>query len=372
MRLTSTLALIGLPVALATSCVGWTPLPKAGVPLRTEPTSEWPSSLLFSSAEPAPVAINSIEVPPREPEANVAEASAPESASPTNSRRLPSAQLRSRQVLDGVVLTSTGKHYGRVQDVLLEPESGAVVGVLVARTLSDNDPVQTVLQLKALSFSSEGSEPPVIALREAQTESSLNSLDYSDLVESYGLTDIGGDIVDVAALESDPSGAIILKIRDESNLLHRVLIEPGVLVMHFADDWKAGGSVRVNGVLTRDKVGKLLVANSVTRNGEVLQLRDEAGSVLWDELAIPFQSARGLKDHAIVTSDGTEHAVTNWLLNRKLGRVSHLCLNVRGKARILKWDAVQRDGSTWSVTLDQASLAKLPLFARKNDLDESR
>jgi len=131
-------------------------------------------------------------------------------------------------------------------------------------------------------------------------------------------------------------------------------------VRGYGGGWKPGGMVRVEGVLTRDSVGGLLVASSVTRNGEVLDLRDSKGHIRWDELTQPFRSARSLSEVSIATSDGSSHPVVSWILNVELGGISYLCLDVDGTLRALPWTAVERSGDAWQVSYDRRGLPDLP------------
>ena len=353
MRLSPTPTLIGFSVALSASCAGWSPLPDAGVPLRTgEASVNWTGTGDPADPEPAAAATTA------EASAVTAKEPAPKAAAP----RL----FEDAAILDATVTDLESASYGRVQDLLLDPSTGTIAGVLVARNVSAKTSTKAVLHFRSLRWSSDDANALAISFRNSPKESLLSSADYADLLESYGLTQVSGDIVEKARVATSASKSLILKVRDEGNLLHRVLIEPANLVTSYADGWKRGRMIQVKGVMTRDSVGKLLVASSVTQNGEVLSLRNSKGEILWDDLVQPFRSARGLNGLSIQTVDGTSHPITGWIINVQLARVSYLVLDVDGTPRALPWTAVERTGETWKVSYGRQGLPDLPELVRRD------
>ena len=353
MRLSLPPTLIGFSVALSASCTVWSPLPDAGVPLRTgELSVDWTGQV--DSAEPDP-----------DVQAAAAEASSGTTTEPAPVEIAPRL-FGDEAILDATVTDTESASYGRVQDLLLDPNTGAIVGVLVARTVSTDTSTKAVLHFRSLRWSSDDANALAIAFRNSPKESFLSSAYYSDLLESYGLAEASGDIVEKSWVEARATKSLILKVRDDGNLLHRVLIEPANLVTNYADGWKRGRMIQVKGVLTRDSVGKLLVASSVTQNGEVLNLRSSKGEILWDDLVKPFRSARGLSELSIQTYDGTSHPIVGWIANVQLAGISYLCLDVDGTVRALPWTAVERSGNTWKVSYDRQGLPDLPEVARRD------
>jgi len=352
MRLSPTLFFLGFPVALAASCAGWSPLPDAGVPLRTgEAFEDWTGKVDTAEPEPATVA-------PAEASAGAATEPAPAPITP----RL----IGDDEILDATVTDTESDSYGRVQDLLLDPNTGAIVGVLVARRVSPETSTKAVLHFRSLRWASNDANELAIAFRNSPKESFLSSADYSDLLESYGLAEVSGEILEKSWVEDSAARSLILKVRDDGNLLHRVLIEPANLVTSYAGGWKRGRMIQVKGVLTRDSIGKLLVASSVTQNGEVLALRSSNGAILWDDLVHKFQSARGMSELSVQTFDGTSHPIVGWIVNVRLAGVSYICLDIDGTVRALPWTAVERSGSSWKVTFDRQGLPDLPEVVRRD------
>jgi hypothetical protein len=155
--------------------------------------------------------------------------------------------------------------------------------------------------------------------------------------------------------------AAILKVHDPENLLHRVLLEPASLIGDPLARIVPGQSVEVEGALTRDDAGKLLIASVLVRDEETLALRDSAGAIRVDALAEPYQSALRLTDLTLITTDGDVFGITGWILDRARGTAVHVCVDVDGTERAVAWEDLERStDSTWPTVHDSAELANLP------------
>jgi hypothetical protein len=246
--------------------------------------------------------------------------------------------VRGTALLDAPVEDQEGRCVGRLLDVLVEPGSGRVVAVLLeleptplsGRSASegawlcllDPDRLLCTLEDGALRLALFGpvAAPPVVA---------------------GGGQEEARAVGQVTEIVLGSSGELIVKLRDESNLVHRLLVEPACLVRGELDRIAAAGPVEARGVLTRDSSGKLLVASTVGNPGaEPLALRGPGGGLLWRGLARGLRSGRSVLQSGVIASDGVRFDVGDWLLDSGSLAASHVLLRAGAAERVLPWAAL--------------------------------
>ena len=157
----------------------------------------------------------------------------------------------------------------------------------------------------------------------------------------------------------------MIKVHDDNNLVHRVLVEAGLLVLRAGAELgiELETRVAVQGVETRDANGKLLVASSFGTPEASIALRDDAGALLWDELRGDLRSTRELEGVGTLTTlDGAPLGVSSLVLDGELDDVVFLA-DVAGTERLLPVSQVVRSPEgEWGVLFEAEGLAQLAPF----------
>lgn len=269
----------------------------------------------------------------------VAPQEAPAPAGPAPDPALPAPRfVRGAALLDAPVEDEEGRCAGRLLDVLVEPGSGRVVAVLLELepTPLSGRPASEGAWLRLLD-----PDRLLCSLADGALRLSLFGPVAAPPVAAGGGQEearVAGQVTEVLP---GTSGELIVKLRDESNLVHRVLVEPACLVRDELNRIAAAGPVEAHGVLTRDSSGKLLVASTVGNPGaEPLTLRGPGGGLLWRGLARGLRSGRGVLQSGVTASDGVRFDVRDWLLDSGNLAASHVLLRVGGDERVLPWAAL--------------------------------
>ncbi len=244
--------------------------------------------------------------------------------------------LESERILGAPVHDRENKPIGKIEDVLLDEASGRAVAILALFTAPEQaDEPPEVRDYASLEVTGQG------LLRFAGPAASPVA-SYSELFDGQEVASVQGEIQETEALGSGLARALVLKVRDEENLLHRVLVEVSQLVLRKLPDLKVGEAVRFEGVETRDEKGKLWIASALAQKELALQLRDPSGRILWTNL---LQSARALLSLPVLTVDGATVPIRGWVLDRKSGAVSHLRLEIELEEHALPWSEVEREAN---------------------------
>lgn len=301
----------------------------------------------------------SFEAPPRvaapvESASAISEAAAPEDVQPQPEP----ARLQAGESLLGVAVEDAdGLWVGTIEDVLFEPSTGKIFGLVASIALPEGRTLTRILEYASVAWTSEG---PVFALGCPRSELARSD-DHAGVFYGQGSSVVAGEITDIESLHARATRAVILKIRDQGNILHRVLVEPAELVARTFAPLNLGQNVQAEGVLTRDSTGKLLVASVLAQDGKRLSLRDSSGAIAWETLLRDLPSAREVDDRIIRSKDGSSLNVRGLVLDRVLGAIVSVHVVVEGVERVLPWAEVERGaGGVWTVALDQASLSALP------------
>ena len=290
---------------------------------------------------------------------------------PTSSHDQPTARPRIRRRLvrgdriNGVpIIESAGDFAGTVSDVLLDPTTGDVIGVVATAfgdttQLGDAGSSARVFGFDALQWAL-GEIGTSLAVAGPKTKHAAHESGTAELFGSHDSSSVRGVVTDVRPSVGLSSSAI-LTLRDDENRLHRVLIEAADFLTRTMHGLDVGEALAVEGILTRDADGKLWIASTVSRDAQTIRLRDESGSVLWHELTAQFSSNRNVP--AIIrSSDGVAIPVHGWMLDVDAGATAWICLVVNGALRILPWDDVARGPGEWTSAHDAARLGTLRRF----------
>lgn len=236
--------------------------------------------------------------------------------------------------LGAPVRTPDGVDDWVVEELLLQRRTGELAGVVLVHDDEQGAPVRTVVEPDALTWSED--EPLTAELR---GEGPLPP-DRSDLFEGLGRTFLSGRITQVQELPDRVPRAAVIKVHDDENLLHRVLVEPASLAEGVNLTLAVGKTIGVRGVLTRDATGKLLIADSLTQNQVPVELRDPTGALAWDTLTRPYERASELVGDTITTDEGIELEVVDWSLDPTRSRVDELQVRIEAWVYALPWSAL--------------------------------
>jgi len=243
-------------------------------------------------------------------------------------------------------LRATNSAGETVGDVLIDRVTGRIAAVLV----HDGAGITRSLPLAAVHWTSAGADlPPPPRGGRSRAWS-----DLPNLFHGQEPSRAEGTITEIGVDEGD---AIIVKVHDASNLIHRVLVEPANLVLPCLPRPELRQDLAVEGVLTRDDKGKLLIACSLQQGDALLSLRDSSGQLEWQQLSERFQSARELAGRIARTADGEQFPVRDWVLDRAQGRVTCLCVEVDGVVRAVPWDGFANEGAgPWQLPFSRHAL----------------
>ncbi len=295
---------------------------------------------------------------------------APQSISPGGSNVAPGSAwppfLRSEALLGIEVTDPDGVSVGAVSDLLLDPDSGNVVGVAAILHQPDGVERPIVAAYGALTWAARGNSTTTLIL----TFTPDHLVQRASLFAGQDLTKVAGEVTAIEFLDDEAGHAIVLKLHDQENLLHRVLLEPALLIRQLLPAVEVGQLLTAEGVLTRDASGKLLVASALSRGGETLNLRDPSGELRWSALTERSIPGDSLKGRTIITADGSTLEIRGWLLDRASGAAAFVRLDVDGVERALPWAELLRDGATgaWAVRAERSALVDLPAIARDGQL----
>ncbi len=241
-----------------------------------------------------------------------------------------------------------GERVGTVADVRVDLASGAIVGVEIAAP----DAAPLLVPFDAFDWSRSDLGAGEVALRHAFAEVPGSAPDVAWYAERERarLTGVVEEPTNGTADDDAAKDALMVRLRDADNLVHRVLLRPAFLSPRLANGFATGTELRVEGVQARDETGKLLVAASATWNGSTLRLRGADGAVLWDELDAGYADADAWMERGLARADGGEHEVIGWRFDREDGRVVGVTISFDHAPLVVPWDEIawSDDRGTWT------------------------
>lgn len=250
--------------------------------------------------------------------------------------------------IGGEVVDAEDEPLGTVLDVLLEPVTGRIVGLSVA-TEEDE---RLVVDHDSLDAERTDTRDGRIVLACTESELPGRGADRERFAHAERVR-VSGEVTQLETRRGGAGEALFVRLRDEKNLLHRVLVQPAFLLAASTAGLRVGVEASAEGVLTRDETAKLLVANRVEWGGSELRLRDDSGAVAWSELAVPFRSGAALARRTIEFADGSESTSDGWWFDRERGAIEFLRVEVDGELRAVPWSRLtwRPEGDSWSTDL---------------------
>ena len=271
--------------------------------------------------------------------------------------------VRGDRVPGAPIEDASGNFAGTVRDLLVDPMTGDVIGVVAARFGDDSAKGGRVFDFEKLRWALADIGTSVSV--DGAADNVATSEEIRTLFATGERATVEGVVTELRALDSDPSGAI-LTLRDAENRFHRILLGAADLLSRTLLGLSSGEKVVVEGMLTRDKGGKLWVASALTCGPQTVRLRDDAGDLLWSDLTARFTSTRNVP-RSLRSADGVEVPVHGWMLDVDAGSTAWLCVVVDGTLRLLSWDDVEREAAGWTTehSMDRLeSLRRLPVGPR--------
>jgi hypothetical protein len=196
---------------------------------------------------------------------------------------------------------------GIVEDLLLEPGDGTVLGIAVVQAGG-----RFVLDASLAHWAVEPTGCRLLV--DPAGAPAPRGLDAAALFDAEPPQRVSGGLREIELVGAGAGRAAILTVHDDANLLHRVLVGAPHLVALRLPGLAVGAQVELEGVLTRDETGKLWIASRVSAGGDTILLRDEVGSLLWDLLASELQAASSLTGGSILSEERAALEVVGWSL----------------------------------------------------------
>jgi PRC-barrel domain protein len=272
--------------------------------------------------------------------------------------------LRSTDLFGASVVDADEARLGELTDLLVEPATGRLVGVVIEMAAEPGDSEPRLFGYDFASWGADESGAPrlTIAASRAELAAELETdAGYAGLFDGQDALRVTGEVRTIEPAEGAGSGAVIVKLHDEENLLHRVLLEPAYLVIGPDAPLVEGGTLSAAGVVTRDTTGKLLVAKSMQLGDGDIELRDETGAVRWDALRERFRSTRALAEQQLVAADDTELKSTTLFVDWDRGVIEFVGLDVDGIEHAMPWSTVDRTSEVARAAYEVAELVMLPV-----------
>ena len=242
-------------------------------------------------------------------------------------------------LLDHAVTRPDDEAPGRVSDLWVDADSGAVVGLQV---IFGQETVWVGPRVLAWEPAQDASG---FALRLPARPTVLGAEALHDLFGGHELTQIEGRVTELTYDPELPEGGLTLKLHDAENLLHRVHVAPAAAVRRSLPGLVQGSTLTVEGAITRDGRGKLCVASRLVQGGKNLPLRGAEGELLLPQiLGEGLVSARSLvAPDDVDASQGEAWRATGWMLLRKAMRIESVVEESKAGRRFIPW-AERRPG----------------------------
>lgn len=245
--------------------------------------------------------------------------------------RLPEPELLSAQALLGSpVRLPDGSVAGRLKDLLITSgaDGGQITGVILDPA-PGAEGVAKFVEVSAIDWASDGD-----GLWLNLAPSALAKVDLRDLISGEGIQTIEGLITEFDLDASSPEGALVLKVRDDKNILHRVHVAAPSLVQEQLPGSIQDKKAKVEGVLTRDERGKVVVATALELDDTRVQVRGPEGDIDWVGIATHLMRGRELLQSSVF---GNTAEVSRWLVNRETKRIESIWVVEDGRERELTW-----------------------------------
>jgi hypothetical protein len=243
-------------------------------------------------------------------------------AEPPPLEAVPAPTLPSALVLGVPIATPDGNASLQLRDLFLGPEDGVARAVLVA----DGTGLERVLPARAFAWTVE--DGPRLALPLAPVDA-RKLFAAEDMVELSGV---------VTALE-EIGAASALKVRDEGNLLHRVVMPDAKLLADAFPALKVGVAVRLSAAPSRDDGGKVWIPASLTVGAETLELRTKEGTEHTKGICRGLVSARGLLGASLLLTDA-EGTGTDWTFDPAAMQLISIDVVGGDKLATIPWTAL--------------------------------
>ncbi len=281
--------------------------------------------------------------------------------------------LRHEKVLGVPILDVEGARLATLEGLLVDENTGELIGALMAPAEPAYEGDARVLMRDAWDWISDEGRIALRTDRAAFDEHSLEGIEDKDHLDERETAVVRGVIKGVELVGEGPSRILLLKVNDDANLLHRVLVGAADLVLRRVPGIATvQGAVEIEGLQTRDAKGLLLVALSVGQGNQTLRLRDPTGRILWRELAQNFLSLNPMSGMAMATKDGTIIPLRGCIVDTVGGRVDSLRLQVETTERLLPWQAFERgENGTWRTRALEQDPSGLPELEKEPEREEA-
>lgn len=239
---------------------------------------------------------------------------------------------------------------GTLEDVLIEPDGGRVVGFVVA---AGDPPALRLLDPTALAWrpAREVFEAAASVDRRGGFEEHFDGRER-EVLEGR-----------ITATEGYPDAAraTVLQLHDDRNLHHRVLVELPDFVAGEIGPFEPGASLSVEAVPTRDAQGKLWIASALRAQDRSLRLRAEDGALLLAEFVERAPTLRRLLGTPVRSADERELAVVGFVLELGTARCVAVLVEHEGSRHAIPTEAVALVDDRLVTELDSAAIAGLPI-----------
>lgn len=256
--------------------------------------------------------------------------------------------LLGERVLGIEVCDGTDCSVGVLSDLVMDLESGAIVSALVARTgdLAGTDQAGVPILGSYLRWLTKAD---VLRAQVAEIPAApvVPQVEYAELFRERQPSTLQGEITDMAP-EKDSSLQVLLKLREENNLHHRVYVGSARYLLTNGIELRVGQKVTLEGLPTRDDKGKIWVCSAVSYDDKSLKLRDAQGVPLWTPAeTIPGVSLLSLQLKPAETADGTQVMIRSFVFDTYSGTVPFVTVTIDSIDHLLPLEELEllADGS---------------------------
>jgi len=230
---------------------------------------------------------------------------------------------------------------GVLSDLVMDLDSGAIVSALVARA-GEAGPDQASIPILGSDLRWLTS-PDVLRAQVAKIPAApvVPQVEYAELFRERQPSTLQGEITDMAP-EKDASMQVLLKLREENNLHHRVYVGSARYLLTNGIELEVGQKVTLEGLPTRDDKGKIWVCSAVAYDDKSLKLRDADGVPLWTPAeTIPGVSLLSLQRKPASTADGAEVMIRSFVFDTYSATVPFVTVTIDSTDHLLPLEELE-------------------------------
>jgi hypothetical protein len=246
----------------------------------------------------------------------------------------PGPPLADAELIDAQVFTLEETPLGLLQDLIVDPGKGTVLGAI----LQPPEPEAKPRYLSTAGLTRRTGGGGLVTNAGGGSTS-----DVAELFAAEDIVPIKGEVTAIDTETNGTEGSALLKVRDQENLLHRIRIPAPDLVLGQFRNVAPGSGIVAEGAATRDSEGKVWIASTLSIGDQAVQIRDASGALLWKELSAKMLPARGLVGRQVVFNEAA-HTIAGWTLSADGKQIESFTLRSDAGTVVAPWGSVSLTG----------------------------